>query len=108
MKHDESIDVKRLRNVGVRTAIEPTATGTVKCLIIPKDLKTKLGIKSWGRIDFLVHYCKYRIITSVNSTATIVSNANNNDTEKKKVNYRELKKAKKETKLTDKNKKKGK
>ena len=105
-KHDESIDIKRLSRVGVRTAIQPTATGTVKCLVITPALRDSIGIKSWGRVDFLVNYCGYRIISSVTSTETII---NGYYSKENKTNYRDVKKKKKEHQLTDKTKvKKGK
>lgn len=107
MKHDESTDVKRLSFVGVRTAITPTTTGTVKCLIISPDLRTRLGIKQWGRIDYLTKYCKYRIVSNIPSSGAVITKAKSISAEEPtdKKNVRQAKKEKKAPKLTNKKKK---
>lgn len=107
MKHDESVDVKRLSFVGVRTAIVPSATGTVKCLIVTPDLRLKIGIKQWGRIDYLTKYCKYKVYSSVPTVGVTLGKAKNVATEEKteKKSARQAKKEKKAPKLTNKKKK---
>ena len=57
-----------------------------------------IGIHTWGRIDFLVHYCGYVLNRSNNVKA---SNLNFEDAT---VSARETKKIKKEHKLTNKKK----
>ena len=64
MKHDESTDVKRLSFVGVKTVLQPASNGTVKCLVISPIQRSNLGIKQWGRVDYLTKYCHYRVISS--------------------------------------------
>ena len=65
-------------------------------IIIPKN--AVIGIHTWGRIDFLVHYCGYVLNRSNNVKA---SNLNFEDAT---VSARESKKIKKEHKLTNKKK----
>lgn len=109
MKHDESIDVKRLAFVGVKTILSPTTHGTVKCLVITPQLRINIGIKQWGRVDYLTKYCQYRVISSAPNGSTVISNGrnyhsdNDNNTEKKSV--RQIKKEQKTPKLTNKKKK---
>ena len=109
MKHDESTDVKRLAFVGVKTILSPTTHGTVKCLVISPIQRSNLGIKQWGRVDYLTKYCHYRVISSAPNSSTVISNCrnyhsdNDNNTEKKSV--RQIKKEQKTPKLTNKKKK---
>ena len=84
-KHDEKKDLKRVSRV---------AEINGNHIIIPT--KSVIGIRTWGRIDFLVHYCGYVLIRSNNVKA---SNLNFGDAE---VNAREAKKIKKEHKLANK------
>lgn len=86
-KHDERKDLKCVSRV---------AEINGNHIIIPKN--AVIGIRTWGRIDFLVHYCGYVIIRSNNVKA---SNLNFEDAE---VSAREAKKIKKEHKLTNKKK----
>lgn len=107
MKHDESTDVKRLSFVGVRIVDAPTTRGTVKCLVITPELRSKLGIKQWGRVDYLTKYCYYKVYSAMPSAGTVINkprnNSANDDTEKKSA--RQAKKEKKAPKLTNKKKK---
>lgn len=109
MKHDESTDVRRLSFVGVKTVLQPASNGTVKCLVISPIQRSNLGIKQWGRVDFLTKYCEYRVISNVGSGATVISNSkkynNNNEDNTKPKSAREAKKEKKTPKLTNKKKK---
>ena len=86
-KHDEKKDLKCVSRV---------AEINGNHIIIPKN--AVIGIHTWGRIDFLVHYCGYVLNRSNNVKA---SNLNFEDAE---VSAREAKKIKKEHKLTNKKK----
>ena len=92
-KHDENKDLRlfsRIGNVNPSSKTLKAAKGTL------------IGIRMWGRIDFLTHYCGYTFIYD-NFINTGMSS--NSDVKSSK---RELKKNKKEHQLTDKTKKKNK
>ena len=86
-KHDENKDLRLFSRIG-------------KVNIGSKTLKasksTIIGIRMWGRIDYLTHYCGYHFIwdNSISSSGF----KNNED----KPKGRELKKKAKEPKLTNK------
>ena len=84
-KHDEKKDLKCVSRV---------AEINGNHIIIPTN--SVIGIHTWGRIDFLVHYCGYVLNRSNNIKA---SNLNFQDAE---VSAREAKKIKKEHKLANK------
>lgn len=84
-KHDEKKDLKCVSRV---------AKINGNHIIIPTN--SVIGIHTWGRIDFLVHYCGYVLIRGNNVKA---SNLTFEDAE---VSAREAKKIKKEHKLTNK------
>ena len=84
-KHDEKKDLKCVSRV---------AEINGNHIIIPTN--SVIGINTWGRIDFLVHYCGYVLNRSNNIKA---SNLNFEDAE---VSAREAKKIKKEHKLANK------
>ena len=86
-KHDEKKDLKCVSRV---------AEINGNHIIIPKN--AVIGIHTWGRIDFLLHYCGYVLNRSNNVKA---SNLNFEDAE---VSAREAKKIKKEHKLSNKKK----
>lgn len=86
-KHDERKDLKYVSKV---------AEINGNRIIIPTD--AVIGIHTWGRIDFLVHYCGYILNRGKNVKA---SNLNFEDAT---VSAREAKKIKKEHKLTNKKK----
>ena len=86
-KHDERKDLK---------CVSKVAEINGNRIIIPTD--AVIGIHTWGRIDFLVHYCGYILNRGKNVKA---SNLNFEDAT---VNAREAKKIKKEHKLTNKKK----
>ena len=96
MQHDERIDIIRLQSMGCKFDFN----GSVKCIAVPKGV---LGIRSWGRVDFLVNHLGYRVVSSLNT-----NNAIPMIKEDKKNNYKEIKKAAKTPKLTDKTKKQNK
>lgn len=86
-KHDEKKDLK---------CVSKVAEINGNHIIIPTD--AIIGIHTWGRIDFLVHYCGYILNRGKNVKA---SNLNFEDAT---VSTREAKKIKKEHKLTNKKK----
>ena len=86
-KHDEKKDLK---------CVSKVAEINGNRIIIPTD--AVIGIHTWGRIDFLVHYCGYILYRAKNVKA---SNLNFEDAT---VSAREAKKIKKEHKLINKKK----
>lgn len=86
-KHDEKKDLKCVSRV---------AEINGNHIIIPTN--SVIGIHTWGRIDFLIHYCGYILYRAKNVKA---SNLNFEDAT---VSAREAKKIKKEHKLTNKKK----
>lgn len=86
-KHDEKKDLK---------CVSKVAEINGNRIIIPTD--AVIGIHTWGRIDFLIHYCGYILYRAKNVKA---SNLNFEDAT---VSAREVKKIKKEHKLTNKKK----
>lgn len=86
-KHDEKKDLK---------CVSKVAEINGNHIIVPTD--AIIGIHTWGRIDFLVHYCGYILNRGKNVKA---SNLNFEDAE---VSAREAKKIKKEHKLSNKKK----
>ena len=93
-KHDENKDLSLIS----RIAKIDYSTKTIQA---PKT--AIIGIKSWGRIDFLTHYCGWYFIWNNNvNVSGRISNTNNDEAVKHK---REAKKAAKENTLTNKKKK---
>lgn len=86
-KHDEKKDLK---------CVSKVAEINGNRIIVPTD--AVIGIHTWGRIDFLIHYCGYILYRAKNVKA---SNLNFEDAE---VSAREAKKIKKEHKLSNKKK----
>lgn len=86
-KHDEKKDLK---------CVSKVAEINGNRIIIPTD--AVIGIHTWGRIDFLIHYCGYILYRAKNVKA---SNLNFEDAT---VSAREAKKIKKDHKLTNKKK----
>lgn len=86
-KHDERKDLK---------CVSKVAEINGNRIIVPTD--AIIGIHTWGRIDFLIHYCGYVLYRAKNVKA---SNLNFEDAN---VSAREAKKIKKEHKLTNKKK----
>lgn len=86
-KHDEKKDL---------ICVSRVAEINGNHIFIP--VNSVIGICTWGRIDFLVHYCGYVLIRSNNVKA---SNLNFEDAE---VSAREAKKIKKEHKFSNKKK----
>lgn len=86
-KHDERNDLKCVSRV---------AKINGNRIIVPID--AVIDIPTWGRINFLIHYCDYILYRAKNVKA---SNLNFEDAS---VSAREAKKIKKEHKLTNKKK----
>lgn len=90
-KHDESKDLRSFSRVG-------------KVSIGDKTLRlskyANVGIKTWGKIDFLTHYCGWMLIWDNNAIGGSLFNVNN----EQQSSTRDIKKAKKEHKLSDKTK----
>lgn len=84
-KHDERKDLK---------CVSKVAEINGNRIIVPTD--AVIGIHTWGRIDFLIHYCGYILYRAKNVKA---SNLNFEDAN---VSAREAKKIKKEHKLANK------
>lgn len=87
-KHDERKDLKCVSRI---------AKIDGNRIIIP--INAVIGIRTWGRIDFLVHYCGYVINHGSNTIKP-----SNLKFEDAAVSAREAKKIKKEHKLTNKKK----
>lgn len=90
-KHDESKDLRSVSKVAKINISDKT----IKC-----SKSAVIGIHMWGKIDYLTHYCGWRLIYDNN---IVISNEDNTSEKDKK---KELKKAKKEHKLQNKNSKK--
>lgn len=88
-RHDENKDLRSVARV-CRISLWDK---TIKC-----SDKSKIGIHTWGKIDYLVNYCGYHFIydKSVGSGMDKVTETI--------VHPRDAKKAAKEHKLTDKTK----
>lgn len=85
-KHDESKDLLRVSRV--------CSVSHYDKLIRIND-KSRIGIKTCGRIDFLVKYCGWRCI--YDRTAAISDRSDDSNK-----SYREIKRENKQHKLTDK------
>ena len=86
-KHDERKDLKCVSRV---------AEINGNYIIVPTN--AVIGIHTWGRIDFLVHYCGY-VLNRSNSVK-----ASNLKFDEVNTSAREAKKIRKEHKLTNKKK----
>lgn len=84
-KHDESKDLFRVSRV--------CGIDYINKLIRIRD-KSKIGIKTWGRIDFLVNYCGWLCIYD---RTTIIDSSDESGK-----SYREIKKESKQHKLSNK------
>lgn len=91
-KHDENKDLRLISRVA-------KVDYSDKTIQAPKT--SIIGIRSWGRIDFLTRYCGWSFFWN-NKVKVPVRLATNDDVTKHK---RDAKKAAKENTLTDKRKK---
>lgn len=89
-RHDESKDLRSFGRIGNVNVVTKTLSAS-KAVII--------GIRMWGKIDYLVNYCGYHFVwdNTAKGTARVSENV-------AKSNARAAKKAAKEHKLTDKRK----
>lgn len=67
-KHDESKDVQALNRAGIR-AFPGTKT-------IEIDKSQVVGIKQWGRIDYLTHYCGWHVVKTDRNAQVVVKKVN--------------------------------
>lgn len=91
-KHDENKDLRLISRIA-------KVDYSNKTIQTPKS--TIIGIRSWGRIDFLVRYCGWMFFWN-NNVKVFTRPAANDDATKHK---RDAKRAAKENTLTDKRKK---
>ena len=92
-KHDENQDVRILsKRFKVNEAQK----------LIHASHSQIIGNKTWGRIDFLTHYCGYTLVWG----DTFLVNQGNYSNSDKKKELRDAKKASKQHQLTNKNSKK--
>lgn len=89
-KHDENKDLKSISRIG---KVNPGD----KTLRIAKN--ATIGIRRWGKIDFLTKYCGWFLIWDNNAGVGMPKSDDNDNP------ARTAKKAKKEHQLTDKTKK---
>lgn len=83
-QHDENEDVRILS----RKCYVNQGTKTIKA-----SRSANIGIRSWGRIDFLTHYKGYHFIWE-----DVILDKSNNDDLDKKSEYRRIKKESKHIK----------
>lgn len=90
-RHDESKDLRSFGRIGSINVVTRSLSASKNVII---------GIRMWGKIDYLVNYCGYHFVwdNTAKGTARIVSE------NVAKSNARAAKKAAKEHKLTDKRK----
>lgn len=91
-KHDENKDVRLISKITSVNHINKTIQA-------PKS--ANIGIRSWGRIDYLVNYCGYSFVWNNN----VRVNTKLADTENILKRKRDAKKASKENTLTNKKRK---
>ena len=91
-KHDENKDLRLISRIAKVDYFNKTIQAPKSSII---------GIRSWGRIDFLTRHCGWLFFWN-NNVKVAVRLASNDDVTKRK---RDAKKAAKENTLTDKRKK---
>lgn len=94
-KHDENKDLKSISKVARIDYSNKT---------INYNRSTIIGIRRWGKIDFLVNYCGWRLI---NAYGVVAGGYIDNNVAAKKTYARNSKRSAKEHKLTDKTKRNG-
>ena len=90
-RHDENNDLRSFGRIGSVNVVTKTLRASKAVTI---------GIRMWGKIDYLTHYCGYHFVwdNTAKGLAEVVSE------NVAKSNARAAKKAAKEHKLTDKRK----
>lgn len=94
VKHDENKDLRSIAKIARVDYSNKT---------INYSKSTIIGIRRWGKIDFLVNYCGWRL---VNAGGVVIGYANDN-ANINKTYTRDSKRSAKEHKLTDKTKRNG-
>lgn len=89
--HDESKDLRSFSRIGKVSYGDKTLQAPKSAII---------GNGMWGKIDYLTHYCGWRFYWNNSAVKSFVTNDSND----RNTSAREVKKAKKEYKLTDKTK----
>lgn len=92
--HDENKDIRLVSRIA-------KIDYSYKTIQAPKS--AIIGNKTWGRIDYLTHYCGWTFIWNNNVSVRANNNNSNNDNQETK-RKREAKKASKEKTLTNKKK----
>lgn len=92
-KHDENKDLRLISRIAKINYSDKTIQAPKSSII---------GIRSWGRIDYLTHYCDWTFIWNNNVLVSGKQTFNDNNNIKRK---RDAKKAAKENTLTNKKKK---
>lgn len=92
-KHDENKDIRLIGRIAKLDYINKTIQAPKSAII---------GNTTWGRIDFLTHYCGW---TFVWNNDIIISGRNFSDNDNAKKRKREAKKLAKEASLSNKTKK---
>jgi hypothetical protein len=90
-RHDENKDLRSFGRIGSVNVVSKTLRASKAVTI---------GIRMWGKIDYLTHYCGYHFVWD--NTAKAVTRVVSENVAKS--NARAAKKAAKEHKLTDKRK----
>ena len=90
-RHDENNDLRSFGRIGSVNVVTKTLRASKAVTI---------GIRMWGKIDYLTHYCGYHFVWD--NTAKCVAKVVSENVAKS--NARAAKKAAKEHKLTDKRK----
>ena len=93
-KHDENKDLNCFSRVGKINYSDKT---------LRASKNTNIGIRMWGRIDFLTHYCGWTFIWD--NTSTVVGYYDSESKTERVKNLTNSRKASKEHSLTDKTKK---
>lgn len=91
--HDENKDIRLVSRIAKIDYSNKTIQAPKSALI---------GNRTWGRIDYLTHYCGWTFI--YNNDVHITKNNKDDESEPKKVSKREAKKALKQKSLTNKKK----
>lgn len=94
-KHDENKDLRSVAQVCRVNYSDKT---------ISYDPNAMIGIRRWGKIDYLVHYCGWHLIRLRGAGTGGYIGGNFNSTNNNKTYARESKRSAKEHKLTDKTK----
>lgn len=92
-KHDENKDIRLVSRIAKIDYSNKTIQAPRSALI---------GIKTWGRIDFLNHYCGWSFFWN---DAVRISGRSNSSNDNMNTNKREAKKLAKEASLSNKTKK---